>query len=266
MMQKRRITHPLWGLFGGLVVFFLLTPGLLIIPMSFSSGRTLKFPPPGYSLQWYHALLSSPVWSAAAGASLRVALLTACLATLLGTLTALGLTRGKLPGRNLVQALVLSPSLIPITLTAIGVFALFLRWRLTGTLFGLVLAHTTLALPAVVINVMASLQMLDRNLEAAAASCGANPLLVFRYITLPLILPGVLTGVFLAFLTSWGELLVAIFLTSPQLKTLPVAMWVQVREDVDPTIASVATLLMVTTFTLFVLARLLFTVRTRGNR
>ncbi|MFZ4663822.1 MAG: ABC transporter permease, partial [Caldilineaceae bacterium] len=189
-MPKPRIADALLHFGGGLVVLFLLAPSLLLIPMSFSAGRTLKFPPPGYSLQWYQALFSSPAWSAAALTSLQVALLTAGLATLLGTLTALGLMRGQLPGRNLVQALVLAPSLIPVTLTAIGIFALFLRWRLAGTAVGLVLAHTTLALPAVVINVMASLQMLDRNIEAAAASCGAPPFAVFRYITLPLILPG----------------------------------------------------------------------------
>ncbi len=249
-------------IFGALTVFFLIAPTLIIIPMSFSSGRTLKFPPPGYSLRWYENLFTSSLWTGAAVASLQVALLTAICATVLGIVTTLALTRGKFPAQGLVQSLVLAPLIIPLVIIAIGMFAVFVRWHIAGSMLSLVLAHTVLALPFVVVTVMASLRTVDRNLELAAANLGANPLRTFWYITLPLITPGALAGALFAFITSWDEIVVAIFLTSPQLRTLPVVMWNQVRTEVDPTIAAAATVLTVITTMIFTAAVL---IRSKGN-
>lgn len=247
--------------FGSLLVIFLLGPTFVLIPMSFSSGSTLQFPPPGFSLQWYENLFVSPVWTFSAVVSMQVAILTAIFATILGTITAFGLVRGRFPGRGLVNALVLSPIIVPVIIVAIGMFAVFVRWQIAGSVFALVAAHTVLALPFVVINVSASLQTMDRNLESASMNLGASPLKTFRYVTLPLISPGVMAGALFAFITSWDEVVVAIFLTTPLVKTLPVVMWEQVRTEVDPTIAALATLLTLLTTTLFTLS---IFVRRRG--
>ncbi len=249
-------------IFGVFAVIFLLLPTVIIIPMSFSSGRTLKFPPPGYSIRWYENLFTSPLWTDAAWSSIQIGILAAILATVLGTIAALGLTRGEFPAKGLIQAIVLSPIIIPLVIIAIGMFSVFVRWRIAGSLMALVVAHTVLAIPFVVVNVMASLRTLDRNLELAAANLGANPVRAFRFVTLPLIAPGVMAGALFAFITSWDEIVVAIFLTSPTLRTLPVVMWGQIRTEVDPTIAAAATILTVITTIVFTVTTIL---QTRGN-
>ncbi len=247
--------------FSIVLVIFLIGPTLVLVPMSFSSGATLQFPPPGFSLQWYENLFTSPVWTRATVSSIQVALLTCITATVLGTLAAFGLVRGRFPGKELVNALVLSPMIVPLVIVAIGMFAVFVSWRIAGSVLGLVLAHTVLALPFVVINVGASLRTMDRNLELASSNLGASPLKTFRYVTLPQILPGVLAGALFAFIVSWDEIVVALFLTSPFLRTLPVVMWEQVRTEVDPTIAALATMLTLLTTVIFVMA---FLTRRRG--
>jgi putative spermidine/putrescine transport system permease protein len=252
-MIGRKTRIALW-VFGILLVIFLIVPTLVVVPMSFSSGRTLQFPPPGYSLRWYENLFTSPMWTRAALSSLQIALLTALAASVLGTLAALGLVRGRFPGRGIVQSLVLSPLIIPLVVMAIGMFSVFVSWRIAGSMLALVAAHTVLALPFVVINVAASLRTVDRNLELAAANLGAGPLRTFFHITLPLIFPGVLAGALFAFITSWDEVVIAIFLTSPLLRMLPVVMWGQVRTEVDPTIAAAATVLTVVTTLVFAIA------------
>ena len=161
--------------------------------------------------------------------------------------------RGRFPGRSLVNGLVLAPLIVPVVIIAIGMFSLYVRWRISGSLVGLVIAHTALALPFVVVSVSASLRTMDRNLELAAANLGADPRRTFTRITLPIILPGVLAGAIFAFITSWDEVVVAIFLTSARFRTLPVEMWEQVRQVVDPTVAAVATTLLVVTTVLLLL-------------
>ncbi len=249
--QPRRI---LMAALGALTIFYLLAPTLVIVPMSFTEAEILSFPPQGLSLQWYEHMLTDHQWSTAMVNSLIVAVLTAALATVLGTLAALGLSRGRFPGRSLVNGLVLSPLIVPVVVIAIGMFGLFVQWKISGSVLGLVLAHTALALPFVVVNVGTSLQTMDRNLELAAANLGANPRRSFMHITLPIILPGVVAGAIFAFITSWDEVVVAIFMTSARFRTLPVEMWEQVRQVVDPTVAAVSTtLLVVTTGLLLVL-------------
>lgn len=248
--QPRRL---LMAALGTLTVFYLLAPTLVIVPMSFTEARILSFPPEGFSLQWYERMLTDRQWSTGMVNSFQVAALTTILATILGTLAALALTRGRFPGRSAVNAVLLTPLIVPVVIIAIGMFSLFVQWRLSGSLVGLVLAHTALALPFVVVNVAAVLRTMDRNLELAAANLGADPRQSFLRITLPIILPGVLAGAIFAFITSWDEVVIAIFMTSARFRTLPVEMWEQVRQVVDPTVAAVATtLLLVTTVLLLV--------------
>jgi len=246
------------------IAVFLVAPMLVIIPMSFSAGEELRFPPRGFSVRWYENFLASSLWTDAAVTSVQVGILTVIVATVLGTLTALGLVRGRFPGRALVNALILSPLIVPVVVMAIGMFFVFVSWRLAGSLIGLVLAQSVLALPFVVVNVAVSLRTIDRNLELAAQNLGAGPWPTFRHITLPLISPGIAAGALFAFITSWDEVVVAIFLSSPLVRTLPVVMWSQVRSKIDPTIAAVATMLMLVT-TVSLLVILVLRTRTRAT-
>jgi putative spermidine/putrescine transport system permease protein len=223
--------------------FLLAAPTLVLVPMSFTASPLLEFPPTGFSAQWYQGLASGEQWRSALTTSLITAVLAAAVATILGTLTAFGLARGGFPGKALAQAFVLSPAIVPIVLVAIGVFFVYTRWGVVGTRLGLVLAHSALALPLVVITVTASIETLDERLDTAAASLGAGPVRTFLHITLPLVRPGVISGALLAFVTSWDELVVTLFLVSPTLRTLPVEMWTAVREQLDPGVAAVSTLL-----------------------
>lgn len=242
------------AMFGVATVTFLIAPGLFIIPMSFTSAKILSFPPEGFSTRWYEKMVTDPQWSTGFINSAEVAVLTAILATILGTLAALGLLRGHFPGKTFANALILSPLIVPVIVIAIGYFGYFVRLNqkdagifFTGSLLGMVLAHTALAIPFVVVAVGASLRTVDRNLELAAMNLGASPNRTFWRVTFPLILPGVVTGALFAFITSWDEVVVAIFMTTARFRTLPVEMWEQVREVVDPTVAAVSTTLLAVT-------------------
>jgi putative spermidine/putrescine transport system permease protein len=244
------LARRLLGGFCAAVSVFLVAPTLVLVPMSFSSGRTLAFPPPGFSLRWYENLFGEPVWRFASLTSVRVAMLTAILATALGTAAAFGLERGRFGGRRVVNALILSPMIVPLIIVAIGMYAVFVGWGLLGSVAGLVIGHTVLALPLVVVNVVAGLRTMDRDLETASLSLGASPLRTFWHVTLPALLPGILAGALFAFITSWDEVVVAIFLTSPLVNTLPALMWEQVNTEIDPTVAAAANVLTVLTTTL----------------
>jgi putative spermidine/putrescine transport system permease protein len=240
--------------FGVVVGLLLVMPTLVVVPMSFSSSAFLSFPPTGFSLEWYRAFFTDPVWMNAVGQSVQVALFTTVLSAILGILTALALIRGRFPGKGAVQVLILSPMITPIVVLAVGLFFVYSDWRILGSLGGLVLAHAVVAYPLVYIAVSASLQGLDQTLEQAAASLGASRSYAFRTVTLPLIAPGVLTGALFAFTVSWDELILSIFLSSPTVKTLPVVMWQQVQTELSPTLAVAATLVMLTTIALILLA------------
>ncbi|MET9835704.1 ABC transporter permease [Streptomyces sp. NPDC006385] len=239
-----------------LIGLFMFAPTLVVVPMSLSAGNRLQFPPDGLSTRWYTAFFSDPVWVHAVISSVQVGLLTTVVSTVLGTATAIGVVRGRLPGKGLINALMLSPIIMPVVVFAISLFFVFSRWQLIGSTWGLVLAHTVLALPLVIVSVSAGLQRMDPRLERAARSLGARPWTVLRRVTLPLLLPGITTGALFAFATSWDEVVSAIFLTSPQNRTLPVVMWEQVTTQLDPTLAVAATLVMVTTVVLLVGAAL----------
>ena len=253
-------------LFVALVVFYFIAPMLIIIPMSLSSGSSLRFPPPGLSTKWFEEFFTNRQWTDAALVSIQLGVATAIVSTVLGTLTALGLVRGRYPFRGAINALVLSPLIVPVVVIAIGTFFAFdriqdlLPIRLTGEMPGAIAAHSVLAIPFVVINVSVSLRTIDRTIEMAAQNLGAGPWQTFRRITLPIALPGVTAGALFAFITSWDETVVSYFVVNnPRgLRTLPVVMWNMVRLQVEPTIAAVAVLLMAVTtlgLLLIVLAR-----------
>lgn len=250
----RRPTRILLVAFGVLTIIFLIGPSLVIVPMGFSSGSILEFPPPGFSLQWYEKMFTDSAWTSGFVNSFQVAVLTAIVSSILGTMAALGIARGRFPGKSMANAVILSPLVVPVVVIAIGMFSLFVRWKITGTVVGLTLAHTALSVPYVVVSVSTSLRTMDRNLEMAAANLGANPARTFRYVTLPLIMPGVFAGALFAFLSSWDEVVVAIFLTTTRFRTLPTVMWEQVRQVIDPTVAAVATVLLVVTSVVLALA------------
>ena len=205
-------------------------------------------------MRWYAELLTNPQWTLRIPVSVETALATAVLATLLGTLAALGMTRGKFPGRGLLTALFLAPLVVPIIDLAVGdYFVWALGWQvgpvgfggsLAGTVPGLVLAHTVLAFPFPFLTVSTSLTTVDRTLELAAAGLGANPWKTFQKITLPLIRTGVITGAIFAFLTSWDEVVVASFLASPRVSTVPVQIFTELRQSYDPAAAAISSVLL----------------------
>jgi len=246
----------LW-LFGSLIAFFLIVPTLIVIPMSFNPSPMLAFPPTSFSLRWYEEFFADRAWQSSLGSSLTVAICTALLATLLGTLASYALVRGSFPGKRVLMALLISPLIVPVIMIAIGIYSVYVQWGLTGNAAGLIIAHTALSLPFVVVTVSTSLRTIDHNLEVAARGLGASGWRAFYRITLPLALPGMAAGALFAFITSWDEVVVALFITTARFRTLPVQMWSQLSERVDPTVAAVSTLLLLVTTSLSVLAMLL---------
>ena len=253
----------------------LLVPILVVVPMSFTNSSTLTFPPEGLSLRWYGELLTNPQWTLRIPVSIETAFATSLLATGLGTLAALGMTRGTFPGRGLLTALFLAPLVVPIIDLAVGDYLVWaLGWQLgpvgfggglAGTVPGLVLAHTVLAFPFPFITVSTALSGVDRTLELAAAGLGANPWRAFRRITLPLISTGVLIGAVFAFLTSWDEVVVASFLASPRVSTVPVQIFTELRQSYDPAAAAISTVLLVGAVILVGLLALLPVLGRRAN-
>jgi putative spermidine/putrescine transport system permease protein len=237
-----------------LVLLFLALPIFIVALLSFSSASYLTFPPPALSLRWYKAYLGSGDWLDSTWLSLAIAACTVVLATTLGTLAALGLARLRGPARVATAGLIVAPLIVPGIIAAIGIYYAFSRYRLVGTPIGLVLAHTCLAVPFVVTSVSASLAGFDRRLEQASLSLGATPWGTFRQVTLPLISPGVLVGALFAFITSFDELIVALFLSGTG--ALPRRMWDDLRFAIDPTIAAVSTLTIVLTAAILACAHL----------
>jgi putative spermidine/putrescine transport system permease protein len=243
-----------------LVAAWLIAPTLIVVPLSFTDKASLRFPPTGWSTRWYVNFFEDPNWTAAMTASLKVASLVALVTTVIATMAAVALTRSAFRGRSLVYGSLLAPMIVPAVIIGIGTYAIFLKFNLMGTLPGFVAAHTVLALPFALIPINASLTGFDVRLEDAAMICGANRLTAFRLITLPLVAPGVASGALFAFVTSFDEVVVSLFIQSPYLQTLPVQMYASVTRDTDPTIAAAATLILLLT-TALVLAASLFAAR-----
>jgi len=241
--STERFWHRSERVFAGLVFAYLLLPILIVVPLSFSSGTLLTLPLPGLSLRWYERIFTDPQWIVAAQNSLVIGVATMFLATGLGTLAALGLARSRLRFKGALMALMISPLVVPVVITGVAAFFFYARLGLVGTHLGLILAHTALAAPFVVITVTATLQGYDANLTRAAQSLGAPPARAFLGVTLPMILPGVLSGALLAFATSFDEIVVVLFMASPAQHTLPRQIFSGIRENTEPSVAAAAVVL-----------------------
>lgn len=225
------------------VSLFLVVPCLLVVPMSFSAGEYLEFPPKELSLRWYRAFLGSPEWLNALWVSVRVAVPTMVIATILGTAAAWGLHRRTDVFATAVRGIFILPMLVPLILIAVGVFFVYAKVGLNGTIGGLILAHTMLAIPFVLIAVGNGLASFDMALHQASRSLGASELRAFLTVTLPQIKISVLSGAVFAFVTSFDEVVVALFVSSGRSETLTRRMFANIRDQVDPTVAAISSLL-----------------------
>ena len=231
------------GVFCWLVLAFLVVPILLVVPMSLSGSDYLEFPPSSLSLRWYETYFSDVDWIEPTILSLKIAALTAVVATAVGTATALALVRGRLANSNLVNALVAAPMITPAIITAVAFYLFLSRLNMVGGIPGFVLAHTVLALPLVIFTVSASLQRIDPRLEVVALSLGAPLWVAILRVTMPLALPGIVIGAAFAFITSFDEATVSFFVSTASGKTLPKKMFEGIEWELSPVIAAVSTLL-----------------------
>ena len=245
-----RTWYYTYRLLCALIFLFLITPILVIIPLSFNSipyftftKEMLSFDPAGYSLRWYQEFLSSEQWMTSIKNSFIIAIFSTILSTVLGTLAALGLSRQEMPFKNLIMGLLISPMIVPLIISAAGMYFFYARLDLIQTYTGVILAHAALGTPFVVITVTATLIGFDRSLIRAASSLGADGVTTFFKITMPLIAPGVISGALFAFITSFDEVVLVLFLAGPEQRPVTIQMWSGIREQISPTILAVATIL-----------------------
>ncbi|EHL95757.1 ABC transporter, permease protein [Acetobacteraceae bacterium AT-5844] len=234
----------LWA-FGILALVFLLAPVLVILPLSFSSGSFLYYPLPGLSLRWYQDFFTSDFWLPALWNSLRLGGATALLAGTLGTLAAFGLWRAHFPGRQAVMAVVMAPMVVPAIVVAVPLLLAFGPLGLTNSFWGLLLAHTVLGAPFVVVTVLAALAQFDPVQLRAAAACGASPTRAFLRVCLPQIAPGVAAGAVFAFATSLDEVVVVLFLAGPAQRTLPRQMFSGMSDSISLTVMAAAMVMVI---------------------
>ncbi len=294
-----RLWHYTYIVLCTAIFVFLIAPILVVIPLSFNAEpyftfteAMLRFDPVGYSIRWYDALLTlgmlapdgirdnawwadmwdNSTWVRAAKNSIIIGFWSTILATVLGTLAALGLSRPEMPYRRMVMAILISPMIVPIIIIATGLFFFYSNpcsilgfqcGRLTSTYLGVVLAHTTLGIPFVIITVTATLSGFDQSLIRASASLGASPRVTFFKVIMPLILPGVISGALFAFVTSFDEVVAVLFIAGPDQQTIPRQMWNGIREAISPAILAVATILVVISIALLATVELL---RRRSER
>lgn len=227
------------------VLFFLTVPALLMIPLSFGGGGGLRWPPTSFSLQWYEQMIASPVWMQAIGRSLVVATGAGILAMLIGTPAAFLLVRSSMRGKSAMLAFVLAPIIVPRMIIAVALFYFFSQIGIVGTAFGLILGHTVVAVPYVVLTMVAVLRNYDVRLDLAAASLGAGPIATLRHVTFPILVAGLLSSFLFAFATSFDELTIALFASGGLNATLPKQFWDEVTLQVSPVIAAASTFLFV---------------------
>ena len=267
-----RVWHYTYLVICALIFLFLIAPILIVIPLSFNAEpyftfteKMLKLDPSGYSTRWYDLLMTfgmidpdrtrdaawwsdfwaNSSWMRAAKNSVIIGFFATILATALGTLAALGLSRAEMPARRMIMAVLISPMIVPIIITATGLFFFYSMSGLANTYLGIILAHATLGIPFVIITVTATLIGFDHSLTRAAASLGASPQTTFFKITMPLILPGVISGALFAFVTSFDEVVVVLFVAAHDQQTIPRQMWNGIREQISPAILAVATILVI---------------------
>ena len=245
----------------GLIFFFLVAPIIIIIPLSFNAQdfftftpEMMRLDPAGFSLKHYQDFFTNPDWQKPLWNSLSIAPVATLIAVSLGTLAAIGLSQSHVPFKGAIMAVLISPMIVPLIISAAGMYFFYSRIGLQGTYWGVVLAHAALGIPFVIITVTATLVGFDRSLTRAAASLGAGPLRTFFKVQMPLIMPGVIAGALFAFITSFDEVVVVLFLGAPGDKTLPWQMFTGLREQISPTILAAATVLV--TFSVLLLATL----------
>jgi len=285
-----RIWYYSYRVICALIFIFLIAPIIIIMPLSFNyepyftfTPEMLRLDPAGYSVRWYDNLLtfgrSAPdavrdsswwadvwanaKWVQAAKNSIIVGFFSTIVATVLGTIAAMGLSRPEMPFRKLIMAILISPMIVPIIITATGLFFFYSDIGLSGTYFGLVMAHATLGIPFVIITVTATMMGFDRSLIRAAQNMGAGPVTTFFKVQLPLITPGVVSGALFAFVTSFDEVVVVLFVGSHEQQTIPRQMWNGIREQISPSILAVATILVIFSICLLTVVELL---RRRSER
>jgi len=254
----------------GLIFFFLIAPIIVIIPLSFNvqpyftyTREMLTFDPAGYSLRWYEEFFSSRQWMTSIRNSVIIGIFATIVATVLGTIAALGLSRKEMPFRGLIMGILISPMIVPLIISAAGMFFFYSSIGLASTFPGVILAHAALGTPFVIITVTATLVGFDHSLTRAAASLGADPTTTFRRVTLPLIMPGVISGALFAFITSFDEIVIVLFVAGVEQRTIPREMWSGIREQISPTILAVATILVAISIALLTTIELL---RRRSER
>ncbi|MBZ4691294.1 MAG: binding--dependent transport system inner rane component family protein [Cereibacter sp.] len=235
------------AVYATLVVIFLISPLLVILPLAFTSSAFLTYPVSNLSTRWFEELMVNSVWSRAILNSLIIAGATTALATVLGTLAALGLRSQELGMKAQIRTLFLLPMVVPAVVLGVGMQALFVRLGFNSTYWSVIVAHTVIAIPFVVISVSGALTGIDRQVERAARSLGAHPWKVFSLVTLPLAMPGVLSGAALAFATSLDEVVLTLFVAGPNQRTLARQMFSTLRENISPAIASAAFIIIIGT-------------------
>jgi putative spermidine/putrescine transport system permease protein len=243
-----RTLHVLWC---ALVLGFLVLPIAAIVPLSFSSGSLLVYPVPGWSLRWYAEVFNSPVWLRGMGNSLLIGGVATLASVLLGTLAALGLARQRTAWAAALKLLMISPMIVPVILIAVGSYFFLAPLNLTGSYVGLMLAHTVIAVPFVVIPVLTALEQADPNLQRAAAACGASPVRTFFAVTLPGMRSAMASGALFAFAASFDDVVIALLLASAGQRTLPQEMFSGLRDTINPAMLAVATVMICISTALF---------------
>ena len=262
--------HYTFRVICGAIFIFLITPILVVMPLSFNAEdfftftpEMLRFDPDGYSLKHYRDFFTNSDWQNAVQNSIRIAPVATLLSVGFGTLAAIGLSQPHVPFRRAIMAILISPMIVPLIISAAGMYFFYSRIGLQGTYLGVVLAHAALGIPFVIITVTATLVGFDNSLTRAAANMGANPVTTFFRVQMPLILPGVISGGLFAFITSFDEVVVVLFVGSAGQKTLPWQMFTGLREQISPTILAVATILVIISICLLTVVELL---RRRSER
>ena len=242
--------HYAFRVICGAIFVFLITPIIVVMPLSFNAEdfftftpEMLRFDPEGYSLKHYRDFLTNPEWTRAVKNSLLIAPVATLISVSLGTLAAIGLSQSHVPGKRAIMAILISPMIVPLIISATGMYFFYSKIGIVGTYWGVVLAHAVLGIPFVIITVTATLVGFDRSLTRAAANMGADPVTTFFRVQMPLILPGVISGGLFAFITSFNEVVVVLFIGSAELQTLPWQMFTGLREQISPTILAAATIL-----------------------
>ncbi len=268
--MPQRVWYYTFRVICGLIFAFLITPIIIVMPLSFNSQdfftftpEMLRLDPEGFSLKHYRDFFGSEDWQTALWNSLKIAPMATILSVGFGTLAAIGLSQPHVPFRRAIMAILISPMIVPLIISAAGMYFFYSRIGLQGTYFGVVLAHAALGIPFVIITVTATLVGFDRSLTRAAANMGADPVTTFFRVQMPLILPGVISGGLFAFITSFDEVVVVIFVGSAKQQTLPWQMFIGLREQISPTILAVATILVAISICLLTTVELL---RRRSER